>query len=84
MIMCISFLKPKFFLTFAVLFFLLGTTWLQTQRTDIVILKNGDKITEEIRKLEFSIQTREKKIGDNREKIESIKKKNFLKRLLRF
>ncbi|MFC2165707.1 DUF481 domain-containing protein [Acidobacteriota bacterium] len=40
---------------FLILFFLLGTSWLHAQRTDVVILKNGDKITGEIKKLDRGI-----------------------------
>jgi len=45
--------KSLFICTF--LFLLLGTSWLHAQRTDIVILKNGDRITGEIRKLDRGI-----------------------------
>jgi hypothetical protein len=48
-------LNSRYLSIFAVLFLLLGTTRLLGQRTDVVILKNGDKITGEIKKLDRGI-----------------------------
>lgn len=45
----------KSFDVFLLLFLLLGTSQLHAQRTDIVILQNGDRITGEIRKLDRGI-----------------------------